>query len=81
MKKEQFKIEIKVNLDKDSMKPHYLNAERTFVISATRQYLFRSLEAVENRLKKLYPTDVIDEAHDTGEVSSKNSLNNKVILK
>lgn len=54
--KEKMKIIFEVKLDGIQIhNPHYLNAERTFHIETSRAMLFRSLDAMERKLKRLYP--------------------------
>lgn len=55
MQKEMFEIELVVKLPFNAKwKPHDLTAGRKFSVHTTRALLFRSLEAMENHLTKIY---------------------------
>lgn len=53
MKKEIFTIKIETECKKQC-DPHYLSSTRKFTIQTSRAMLFRSLEAMENKLVRLY---------------------------
>lgn len=52
MEKEKIEIEITVS---SYVSKNNLRAQRTFQVETSRALLFRSLDAVERKLKKLYP--------------------------
>lgn len=56
MKKEIIEITIKCERE-NQFKPHYLSSQRTFIVHATRGRLFQTLDAIERKLKKLYPEE------------------------
>lgn len=64
--KEKIKINIEVKLPgKKQFAPHFLDARREFMIETTRGMLFRSLEAIERKLLRLYP-ELIETPHEQG---------------
>lgn len=54
MKKEQIEVEIHVTYYASK---NNLSAQRTFKVETSRALLFRSLDAIERKLTKLYPTN------------------------
>ena len=62
MEKEKIKITIEVKLpQKTQYSPHFLDAKREFTIETTRAMLFRSLDAMERKLNRLYPEQALTE--------------------
>lgn len=65
MEKENIIITIEVTLPaKDKFEPHYLDAQRKIMVSTTRAMLFRSLDAIEKKLTRIYPPNEIP--HEQG---------------
>jgi len=56
--KEKIEITIRANGSMNNPLYLYLNSERGFEIEVSRALLFRSLEAFEKKLKKLYPIEI-----------------------
>lgn len=78
MKKEIFKVTIKVEREKQ-FKPHYLNAEREFKIEAGRGKLFITLDSIERKLRKVYPlTEILPIPNETKVFAPTGDGNDKV---